>query len=208
MKPLAATLAVALASASLAAQAAHPGLSYNYVQAGYVSLNPDNFPGDVTGYDLGLSAQVSEPVFLFGGYSSTETDTFSSALPPATGTFEFRNFSAGVGLRGPLGYAPDTDANVTAGWVRQESKGKGGFAGFPETTNDGYSLGLGFRHLFSPTLEMGIGADYTNLPDTSVHHTTGTANVLFHLLPQFSLVGAYAYNSSLDGWLAGVRVNF
>ena len=211
MKSFNAVLGVGLVAMSFAATAA-PGLSYNYVQASYVSLSPDNTPYDkITGFNVGISGLIGEGVFVFGNYSDADTDDFTVGTPPlsATGVIAFKQYKAGLGLRGPLAMTPATDINFTAAFLRQEQKGEKGFAGSgADVDGNGYELGAGVRHLFMPQFEVGLGAEYDNVSNTGTHHTTGVANALFHVTPMFSVVGGYSYNKHTDGWAAGARINF
>jgi Ax21 family sulfation-dependent quorum factor len=65
---LALTLMAALPFAASAAE----GLSYNYVEGGYVATNTD--AGDADGWGVNGSGAIADNFHVFGGYSGQKTD--------------------------------------------------------------------------------------------------------------------------------------
>ena len=110
---LALTLLAALPFAA-SAQDAKSGLSYNYVQGGYVGTNTDG--GDANGWGLGGSVAVHPNVHLFGNYTSQNVDGINKSFSPKAdfvanvayekydlgGGFDFDGYSAEAGVRGAL----------------------------------------------------------------------------------------------------------
>ncbi len=175
-------------------------LSYNYVEAGYVTAEPDEGDVDFDGFRIKVSGQISDPVYVFASYGSLESDSFG----PANTTSESTNIVAGLGFRLPL--TPVTDLNLEAAYVYAETelKNAGAFSG--EDDDSGYGLGIGLRHLFLPQLEGGIKVDYVDVFDDD--DTTVTFSGLFHVTTALSLGVAYSTSSDADGWTFGGRFNF
>ena len=67
---LALTLLAALPFAASAAE----GISYNYVEAGYIGTNTDG--GDADGFAINGSGAIAPNFHIFGGYSGQKTDDF------------------------------------------------------------------------------------------------------------------------------------
>ena len=94
-------IALALVAAlpfAASAQDAKSGLSYNYVQGGYVSTNTD--AGDADGWALGGSVAVHPNVHLFGSYTSQNVDGVNA---------DFDQWRVGAGYNKSLGldHMPD-----------------------------------------------------------------------------------------------------
>ena len=70
-------IALGLLTALPFAASATDGLSYNYVQGGYVGTNTD--AGDADGFGLGGSVAVHPNVHLFGNYTSQNVDGVNAA---------------------------------------------------------------------------------------------------------------------------------
>ncbi|MGO4555578.1 Ax21 family protein, partial [Stenotrophomonas sp. 2YAF22] len=69
-------LALGLLAALPFAASAADGLSYNYVEGGYV--NTDAKGGDADGWGVKGSVAVHPNFHIFGDYSKQETDTFKN----------------------------------------------------------------------------------------------------------------------------------
>jgi Ax21 family sulfation-dependent quorum factor len=122
---LALTLLAALPFAASAAE----GVSYNYVQGGYVATNGDG-NADADGYGIDGSVAVHPNFHIFGGYNTQEIDNtsinvdqwklgvgYNYEIAPkadlvtriayekldAGSGFDFDGYSAEVGVRGALG---------------------------------------------------------------------------------------------------------
>ncbi len=199
MQMLKALCTAALAVAPLSAFAG--GLSYNYVQAGYVSADIDDPNVDADGFDLRVSGLVSDVVYVHAGYGSLETDRFS--ILGTTGSLETDTITLGLGFRAPL--APTTDFIAEVAYVNADASGKGGFSGADED-DSGYSLSGGVRHLFTPQFEGGASVNYVDVFDED--ETALALSALFHLTPQFSLGAGYSVGSDADSWTLGARFNF
>ena len=127
-------IALALAAAlpfAASAQDAKSGLSYNYVQGGYVSTNTDG--GDADGWGLGGSVAVHPNVHLFGNYTKQDVDGINA---------DFDQWRAGVGYNTPLTPKVDLVANL----AYEKFDFGGGFDA------DGYSAEAGVRGALAPML--------------------------------------------------------
>ena len=70
--------ALVAAPFAASAQDGRSGLSYNYVQGGYVGTNTD--AGDADGFGLGGSVAVHPNVHLFGSYANQKVDGTSADI--------------------------------------------------------------------------------------------------------------------------------
>ena len=89
-------IALGLLAALPFAASATDGLSYNYVEGGYV--NTDAKGGDADGWKVKGSVAVHPNFHVFGDYSAQETDTFKNDVD---------QWRLGVGYN--YGVAPNTD---------------------------------------------------------------------------------------------------
>lgn len=189
-------VALALASPSVMAQ----DLSYNYVQASYLSVDLDDTEVDADGFAMGVSAKVADQVFVFAGYGTVESDSFTTFF--GSGTVEVDTVTAGLGFINSL--QPDTDLNLGLAFVRAKGAGTGDFSG--SESENGYSLSAQLRHLFSASFEGRAGIDYTDIGDDD--DTSFEIGGVVFLGPQFGIDLSYSVGSDADAWSAGLRLNF
>ena len=93
--------ALALLAATPFAASAADGVSYNFVQGGYVATNTDG--GDADGWGLNGSVAVHPNVHLFGGYSNQKLKNTS---------FDFDQWKIGAGYNTAISSRTDFVANV------------------------------------------------------------------------------------------------
>lgn len=196
MRKLGSFLAVALLGLPLCAMA--DGLSYSYLEGGYVSSKLDEGDVDADGYRAKLSVLINEGVYVLGGYSEAETDENAIGA-----TFTTKSITAGLGVRFEIFDA--TDLNIEGAWVNGKLE-RDGAALDTDVEDDGYQINAGVRHLFFPQLEAGLNVGYTDVFDDDDFNYTGT--VLFHVIPMLSLGGSYTIADNADTWTAGARFNF
>jgi hypothetical protein len=194
MRNTGALCAAALLGLPLAATASP--LSYNYVEAGYVKVEPDDDNFDYDGFRAKISGQFADAAYLFASYGELESDRIGNT------TLEQEVITAGLGLRAPLG--PATDFNAEVAYVYADFT-RNGPLGFSEDDN-GFGLGAGLRHLFAPQFEGSVKLDYVDVFEDD--ETTLTFSGLFHLTPALSLGAAYSIGDDADGWTVGGRFNF
>ncbi|HEY0975385.1 MAG TPA: outer membrane beta-barrel protein [Solimonas sp.] len=166
------------------------GLSYNYVEAGYVTGDADGT--DFDGFRVKISGKIADSFYLFGSYGSLETDT-SPALESDT-------ITAGLGWRHALG--ANTDFTAEAAFVKADVE----LSGFGSDDDTGYGLGVGVRHLLSPQFELAGNVDYVDVFDDD--NTSFTAAALYHFTPALSLGVSYTTDDDTDAWTFGGRFNF
>lgn len=181
---------VAAALVALPATAFADGLSYNYVEAGYVTGDVDGT--DFDGFRIKLSGKIADAFYLFGDYEALETDT-SPAI-------EIDTITAGLGWRAALGKSTDFNAEVAFVNVDVE------VPGFGSDDDSGYGLGVGIRHLITPQFEVGGNVDYVDVFDDD--NTSFTALGLFHVTPALSAGISYTTDDDVDAWTFGGRFNF
>ncbi len=181
---------VAAALVALPAAAFADGLSYNYVEAGYVTGDADGT--DFDGFRVKISGKVADAFYLFGSYGALETDT-----SPAV---ESDTITAGLGWRHALGKA--TDFTAEAAFVNADVE----VSGFGSDDDSGYGLGVGIRHLITSQFEVGGNVDYVDIFEDDT--TTFTVSGLFHVTPALSAGISYSTDDDVDAWTFGGRFNF
>jgi Ax21 family sulfation-dependent quorum factor len=133
---LALTLMAALPFAASAAE----GLSYNYVEGGYVATNTDI--NDADGWGVNGSGAISDNFHIFGGY------TFQKADDQTLGGVRFEGLDvdqwrAGLGYNHPV--AANTDLLARVAYENYKAEG------FDRL--DGYSAEVGVRTALAPSFE-------------------------------------------------------
>lgn len=196
MRMLETLCAAAVLASPLAATAQE--LSYNYVEAGYVQVEPDDGDIEFDGFRAKVSGQIAEQVYLFASYGEIESDEFLGGA-----TIEQEVITAGLGYRIPVAAATDLTAEAAFVSVDVSAEGPVGSGSDDDT---GFGLGLGLRHLFTPYVEGAVNVDYVDVFDED--ETTLTLSGLFHLTPALSLGAGYSISDDADGWTVGGRFNF
>lgn len=199
-KPVLATATAALLA--LAAPVHATGLSYNYLEAGYVQADLDDVDVDLKSVFVNGSFLVSEEVFLFAGYEDGESDSFDTFL--GRGKLGFSGFNAGVGYR--IGVAPQTDLNLAAAFQRIRVEGKGALSVLGSDSENGYSLSVGLRHLVTPGFELNAGVTYIDVGDSD--DTLFSVRGLFHIGDIVALGLGYSIGSDADAVSGLVRLKF
>lgn len=165
-------------------------LSYTYVQGGYTKITLDRFDIDSDGYYVGGSYHIAPNVFVFGSYSSVESDT--------NFTIEGETFNVGAGLRAPVtDYA---DFNLAAAFVRAE-----GSSAFGSSEDDGFSVSTGLRARLTDCFEFNGGFNYADVAEEEFSFDVGG---IVHFTGLISATAAYRFGENADAWTAGLRLNF
>lgn len=128
---LAALALMVAAPLAASAQDARSGLSYNYVQGGYVRTNTDN--ADADGWGLGGSVAVHPNFHLFGNYSTQEVDHVN---------IDVDQWRLGAGYNRSI-----SDRTDFVGTVAYEKFDAG------SADLEGYSLEAGVRSSLAPAFE-------------------------------------------------------
>ena len=132
-------LALGLLAALPFAASATDGLSYNYVEGGYV--NTDAKGGDADGWKVKGSVAVHPNFHIFGDYSAQETDKFKNDVD---------QWRIGAGYN--YGIAPNTDLVARVAYQKFDMKHGLDF--------NGYSTEVGVRTAFNPYVEGYVMAGY------------------------------------------------
>ena len=139
---LALTLMTALPFAASAAE----GLSYNYVEGGYVATDTD--AGDADGWGVNGSGAISDNFHIFGGYSGQKTDDETIGGVRFDG-IDVDQWRVGLGYNHPV--AANTDLLARVAYERYDING------FDE---DGYSAEVGVRSALAQNFEGYAMAGY------------------------------------------------
>lgn len=128
-----------LAALPLAASAAE-GVSYNYVEAGYIGTNTDG--GDADGWAINGSGAIAPNFHIFGGYSGQTTDDFDVGPVRFEGV-DVDQWRAGLGYNHEISPAADLVTRIA---YEKAEVDAGGSA-------DGYSIEAGVRGALTPNFE-------------------------------------------------------
>ena len=143
---LALTLLAALPFAASAAE----GLSYNYVEGGYVGTNTDS--GNADGWGINGSGAISNNFHIFGGYSGQKTDDETIAGVRYDGV-KIDQWRVGLGYNTPI--AANTDLLARVAYDNYDVEGD-------NDRLDGYSAEVGVRSALASNFEGYALAGYQN----------------------------------------------
>lgn len=171
-------------------------VSYNYVDAAYARVDIDDFNEDADGFLLRAAIEVTDHVFVFGGYSDLTIDLtgFDVFL---TENIDLREYDFGVGYAWPVGNASSLYGKLSYVSVETESF-------FTTVDDDGYGLALGLRTRPALNVELEGYIDYVDLSDFGDETTFGAA-ARFFVTPQFALGAEVAFGDDSTSFGAGLR---
>lgn len=186
---LALTLLAALPFAASAAE----GLSYTYVEGGYVATDTD--VGDADGWGINGSGAISDNFHVFGGFTGQETDdqTIGGVRFDGVDVDQWR-----VGLGYNHAVAANTDLLAR---VAYENYDVNGF------DDDGYSAEVGVRSALAPNFEGYVLAGYQDVDniDTDFYGRVG-AQVKFN--QNWGVSGDVKFADGDTQWFVGPRLTF
>lgn len=125
-------LALALLSSLSFAATAADGISYTYVQGGYVATNTDS--GDADGWGVAGSAALTPNFHVFGDFANQTIDDTN---------VDFDQWRAGVGYNHQI--SPRADLLTRVAYEKFDAGGG--------LDSDGYSVEAGVRGAMTPMLE-------------------------------------------------------
>lgn len=174
------------------------GLSYDYLEFGYSSVDISGIDGD--GFGIGASFGMSESVFAQLSYSSLESEDLDIGFGP--GTITISGFTLGVGWHTAM--SERTDFIVGLGYITGELESSiPGASGTLD--NDATTLSVGFRGLATDNLELSGGLMYLSGDGSS--DTTWQVGGLYN----FGKMGvgvSYSDDEDVEQMVVGLRLNF
>lgn len=178
-----------LAAAPQASQA--DSLGYSYWQLGYVGADIDGLSDKMDGWAIGLSYEVTERIFINAGYAD---------IGATAGGFDIdeQDLSLGVGYAYPL--TPNNDLIGRVGYVRAEVE----VESFGSASDDGYSLGVGWRGRPLDEIELEAAVNYVDLSDAGDTTTYGVG-AFWYFTPQVALAVSGSFSDDVTSYLIGVR---
>ncbi|MBU8977231.1 MULTISPECIES: diffusible signal factor-reguated Ax21 faimly protein [unclassified Lysobacter] len=180
---LALTLLAALPFAASAAE----GVSYNYIEGGYIANNGDNRP-DADGWSVGGAGAIAPNFHVFGNYSSQEFDHNFGDLD---------RWRLGVGYNHEINSKVDLLTRVA--YEKQE---------FDAIDLDGWSVEAGVRASLTPNLEgyaLAGYEDYDHGVDGEFYGRLG-AQVKFNQM--WGVNGEVKFVDGYTEYFVGPRISF
>ena len=145
-------LALPLLALTLTTAVAAEGVSYNYVEGGYIATDTDF--GDADGWAINGSGAIAPNFHLFGGYSGQKTDDFTFGSTRFDG-IDVDQWRAGIGSNHEI--SPMADLVTRVAYEKAEFEGGGSV--------DGYSVEAGVRGALTPNFEGYALAGYEDGSD-------------------------------------------
>jgi Ax21 family sulfation-dependent quorum factor len=188
---LALTLLAALPFAASAAE----GLSYTYVEGGYVATDTD--AGDADGWGLNGSVAITDNFHAFGGYTFQKTDDETIGGIRFDGV-DVDQWRVGLGYNHPV--AANTDLLARVAYENYDVEGAG-------DRLDGYSAEVGVRSALTPNFEGYATAGYEDGDrfDGDFYGRLG-AQVKFN--QNWGVSGDVKFADGDTQWFVGPRLTF
>lgn len=189
-KPL---LALALVAALPFAASAAEGVSYTYVEGGYVRTDTDF--GDAEGFGGTGSFAIAPNFHLFGGFSGEETDDFTVGGVRNDG-FDIDLWRVGVGYNHEI--SPRADLLTRVAYERADVAG---------SDFDGYSIEAGVRGSLAPNFEGYALAGWEDGDDFDGDFY-GRVGALVKFNPTWGLTGDVKFADGDTQLFIGPRMTF
>ena len=182
---------IVLLAALLAAPAlAEDPLSYGFVQLDYVDAELDGGP-DGDGFDLGLSVELGETLYAFGGYGDLDFEGI-----------ELSSWTVGLGAHAPLGER--ASGFVQVGYIDADVE----VVLFGTGEDDGWTAAAGVRGLLADArVELAAAIDYIDLSDSG-DDTAFRVEARYNVNRALSLGVGYATSDDTDALSLGARFYF
>lgn len=166
--------------------------SYDFVEAGWVHVFPDQID-DLDGYYAHLSYSPVNNVFLFAEWGQAFGSEFGA-------DFDVSSLELGAGVYVPV--CSTVDFVVTGAALRSEVD----VDGFGNADEWGFDASAGFRIRLASKLELGLFYGFTHLDDEDV--SSGSAGLVYSLTDAVDLTvrGSFAEDDQQLG--VGIRYNF
>ncbi len=186
---LAVLLAIFLAAPAMADRP-----SYNFIQAGYQSIDIDIGAGldvDGDGYGLGGSFEIGDNVFVFASYVKADFDF----------GVDLNQLQAGLGYR--VGLTDNTDFFASLAYVDAEVEA----SGFGSIDESGYGATIGVRSNVSDLIELFGEVAYEDLGDGGDSTAIG-GGIWFNVTDSFALGLGAAADDDVTSYGASARLYF
>ena len=180
-------LAGALAAAPLAAHA--DGFDYSFVEGGYAQLDVDGVSGNLDGFFLRGSVEITERLFVSADYLDTSGSGADTQL-----------YSIGLGGSFPLSNALDLTGRVAYVGTEVDASGFGG-------DDDGFSVGAGLRGRLGEGFELEGKVTYYDFSDSGDDTSFGLAARYF-FTDQLAVGAEYEDFDDASLWGLGIRYSF
>ncbi|MCY7355041.1 MAG: outer membrane beta-barrel protein [Lysobacter sp.] len=158
-------LALSLLAALPFAASAAEGISYNYVESGYVATNLDNGNDEIDADGWGVNASVAlHPNFhFFAGVNGQQSDNFG--FLGARGETDVNQWRAGVGYNVAIAPKADLVARVAYEKFEVDDVTVNGQTYDINQGDDGYSAEVGVRSALASNFEAHASAGYEDFGD-------------------------------------------
>jgi Ax21 family sulfation-dependent quorum factor len=184
-------IALALAAALPFAASAAEGVSYNYVQGGYVATNGNG--ADADGFGVDGSVAIHPNFHLFGGYANQKLDNSN---------FDFNQWRVGVGYN--LEVSPRADLLARLAYEKFDA-GRDFFGNRLEA--DGYSLEVGVRSALTSNLEGHALAGYEDYGNDA-DDFYGRLGAQYKFNPNWGISADVKFADGDTQWFVGPRLTW
>ena len=169
------------------------GLSYNFIRAGYQSVDLDDDGGlnvDGDGYGLSGSFEIGDYMFGFASYGKTDFDF----------GVDLTQLQAGLGYHHRDTDNPDFYASLA--YVEAEAEA----SGFGSVDDSGYGATIGVRSIVTDLIELYGEVAHVDFGDGD--NTALGAGIWFNLADSFALGLGAAWDDDSTSYGAGARLYF
>ena len=189
-------LSVLAASAALVPfMAQAEGLSYSYVEAGWLQSDINEFDEDLGGFGLRASWEIVDNFFVFGRYADQSTDVAGFDI-------KFQPWDIGAGYAFAITETFDIYGTVSYSNIDIDAPGP-----VSDTSDDGYTLGLGGRTRLIEKLELEGVVKYANFSDFGDNTAFEIAGRWF-FTDAFAVGVEFTAGDEIDTFGAAVRYQF
>lgn len=168
--------------------AAESGLNYNYLEAGYASLDPDTGSSNLDGWNLKGSLAIAPMWHLLADYSQFDVSGSGSDL---------KSYRVGGGIH--YGLNPTVDLVGNVAWVRSEV---GSF------DDDGINVEALLRGQALPNVELEGGVSYVDFGGNNGDTTSFVGAARYAFAPAFAAGVSVAVNDDANTYGLNFRWNF
>jgi Outer membrane protein beta-barrel domain len=196
-KPFLGLVVASLAVCPLLAAKAE-GISYNYVDLGYVTTDIDGVDDELDGFVLRGSLELTDNWFLYARYLDESVSTQGVDV-------DYQEISVGGGYA--WSFAENMDLYGKLGYTQAEiDVSSAGFGGF-DVDDDGYELGVGIRARPGEPFELEGAINYVDLSDSGDDTSFGVAARWF-IVENLALAVEGEFADDADTFGIGVRWAF